>query len=367
MRMTGALPAETLSELIDAGFIRNGTKANLRPSSLDLTLSSEIYRVEGVFLPRPYERIRDMLHIIGATKHHFDYPLEKNVTYIVKLEENLHLPEGLYGYCNPRSSTGRNDILVRVLADGIGRFDAITESGYAGEMWLVISPQSYPVLMQAGQTLSQLRLFTGNNPFTELELQIALERDKLLWDLASTKPHRYTDLSVTDRDGSILLSAHLHGEIVGWECLGSNKVLDFSLNAGHNPEDFFTPITAQNGQLTLRKNGFYILKTKENVRIPKSLACEMIPTDERTGEFRTHYAGFIDPGWGYGTGGEGVGRSLVMEVRPYQDILIRDGQPMAKIKFEYMTKEPIFGYDELSVSNYSHSFNAPKLSRHFRM
>ncbi len=366
MIMTGALPAETLIELAQASFIRNARRENIRPSSLDLTLSQEIYRVNGVFLPRPNEPVREMLSSLGARAHNFDYPLEKDATYLVRLEESLHLPQGVFGSCNPRSSTGRNDILVRTIADGVGRYDTVPSSGYSGNLWIVISPKSYPVLMKAGETLSQLRLFTTDAKLSELELQIAMEKDKLLWDLEGTRPITYDQLTNQDKDGSLLLSVHLQGDIIGWECLGSNKVMDFTKNHYHSPEEFFTPIYTSPKYLTLRKGGFYILKTKENVRVPKHMACEMTPMDERSGEFRTHYAGFIDPGWGYGVGGEGVGRSLVLEIRPFEDIIIRDGQPVAKIFFEHMSREPHQGYDELSVSNYTGGFEVPKLSRHFK-
>lgn len=365
----GALPMHLVSDMIDAGFIRNARKENLRPSSIDLRLSEEMYRVEGIFLPRPGESIRNILKQLHATPHNLAYPLERDVMYLAKLEESLDLPDHIYGYCNPRSSTGRNDILVRVLADGISRYDSINEPGFKGELWAVISPKSYPVLLQPDLTLSQLRLFTGDGKLDELSLELSFEKDQLLWEPDGRTQITYKDLPVKDRDGSILLSSHLVPDegIVGWECLGSNQVMDFTKDKNYQPEDFYTPIVMQKPYIHLRKNGFYILKTKEFVKVPNHLACEMIPMDERSGEFRTHYAGFIDPGWGTGQNNEGRGRSLVLEVRPFEDMILRDNQPVGKILFERMHEVPDKGYDELSVSNYNIPFGPPKLSRHFIM
>ena len=153
----GALPHRIIKDMSDAGFIQNATDQNIRPGSLDLTLSDEIYRVDGLLLPRPNETITDILPRINARPHSFDYPLEKDVVYIAKLQESLHLPHKVYGYCNPKSSTGRNDILVRVLADRVSRFDSINIPGYEGSLWISIIPKSFPILLQPGETLSQLR------------------------------------------------------------------------------------------------------------------------------------------------------------------------------------------------------------------
>jgi dCTP deaminase len=361
----GALPHRIIKDMSDAGFIKNATDQNIRPGSLDLTLSDEIYRVDGLLLPRSNETITDILPRINARPHSFDYPLEKDVVYIAKLKETLHLPHTVYGYCNPKSSTGRNDILVRVLADHVSRFDSINTPGYTGNLWISIIPKSFPILLQPGETLSQLRFFNQDTSLSELNLEIAFKKDSLLWDAKSGIPKLYEEITTTDYDGGIILSSELDKAIVGWECLGTNQPLDFSKRQYYSPEDFFRPLKIHSQFLLLKKNVFYILQTKEAVKVPLNMACEMIPMDERAGEFRTHYAGFIDPGWGAGQNGEGKGRPLVLEVRPFEDIVMRDAQPIAKIRFEKMAEIPEFGYDSFSDSNYSHNFTIPKLSKHF--
>lgn len=361
----GALPSQTIRAMIAAGFIRGADEANIRPASLDLTISSEIYRVEGIFQPRPGENIRSVLDIVGATPHDPIYPLERRVTYLAKFKESLALPPDIYAYCNPKSSTGRNDVQVRVVADGVPRYDAAAPAGFGGDLWVVIEPKSFPVRIQPGDTLSQIRFFNHDTRFDELELQIAFERDKLLWS-KEEQPFAYRDLKISDNDGSIILTLDLDGDVVGWECLGSSRVFDFSKANYYTPTDFFRPIRVGDGRVHLTQGGFYIFRTKERVRVPLHLACEMVAMDIRSGEFRTHYAGFVDPGWGWGQSGEGRGRSLVLELRPFEDLLLRDNQPVAKVHFEKMTEVPEVGYDSLEGSHYTIEPATPRLSKHFR-
>ncbi len=151
--------------------------------------------------------------------------------------------------------------------------------------------------------------------------------------------------------------------MLGYKCVTPDDILDITKIGHYNPERFFMPITMREGYLTLKKGEFYILSTREAVRVPPQLACEMAPMDERSGDFRSHYAGFIDPGWGYGKKGEGVGRPLTLEVRPFEDLLVRHGQPVGKIKFERMIEVPETSYDALD-SNYLRQ-DGPRLAKQF--
>lgn len=359
----GALPDHKIMEMMEAGFIKGGNTKNVNPASLDLTVSEEIYRLEhGLFQPKPGEDINDCLNRIGYSSHNFEYPLERNVTYLARLNESLALPEGVYGYCNPKSSIGRNDVHIRVLVDGVPRYDAAMPAGCEGSMWVAISPKSFPVKLPSGEALSQIRFFTGNTRFDKLDLQIHLRRDRLLWH--NDEPLFYDDLMISDGDGSIILTLKLDDKIIGYECRGSNRVLDFARRRYYRIDDFFTPLQMVNGSLHLKKDSFYILSTREAVRVPPHCACEMVPMDERAGEFRSHYAGFIDPGWGWGLNGDGHGRLITLELRPFEDITVRDNQPIAKIKFERMITAPDEHYDQLDKSNYTSQIG-PKLSKHF--
>ena len=171
----GALPAQMLQALMEQGHILGGTDAHISPASLDLTLSSELYEVRGLILPRVGETIRNLLPLMEPVAASLSEPLQAGKLYLIKLNEALALPADVYGYCNPKSSTGRLDMHVRVLADGVPRYDSITPSGYQGELWLAIHPQSFSVQVHEGTPLTQLRLFTADTRFTPGELTQAME------------------------------------------------------------------------------------------------------------------------------------------------------------------------------------------------
>lgn len=343
----GALPSQLIKGMMEARQIIGAAEENINPASLDLSLSEEVYRVNGVFQPRPGEKISELVKELGASSHDWNLPLERDVVYIARLNESLQLPDGIYGYCNPKSTTGRSDIHVRILADGIPRYDAVSPAGYKGPLWIAISPKSFPIRFKVGAKLSQIRFFNSNTRFSELDLQIYFEKDKLLW--VSGKQLKMSDIKISDGDGSIILTAMISGKNVDWHSLRTNRIADFP---GKNPkEHFFEKIDKNGGKIFLRRGEFYLISTREAVRVPPWLACEMVPMDERSGEFRSHYAGYIDPGWGYGAEANGVGSNLTLELRPFEDIIIRNNQPIAKIRFERMVEEPDIHYDDAKSSS----------------
>lgn len=365
MHKLGTMPSQIIREMVVAGFIKGVREENIRVASLDLSISEELYRVEGVFLPRCKERVRETPKHIGATRHDMINPLECGVTYLARLQETLTLPEQVYGYCNPKSSTGRNDIHVRVMADGVSRYDAAAPAGYSGELWLVIEPRSFPVKLSPGHTLSQMRFFNHDTRFDELELEIAFERYKLLWH--ENLSLSYGDVGIRDGDGGLILTVNLGGKFAGYECRGLNKVMDFDARDAYRPEEFFNLLPVSDGKVNLKSGSFYILQTREAIRVPPHFSCEVVPMDERSGEFRSHYAGFFDPGWGWGENGEGKGRCAVLELRPFSNMVLRDNQPVAKFRFERMVELPEISYDMLADSSYKNQNGAlPRLSRHFK-
>lgn len=365
MRKEGVLPSQKIKELIKKGFIKNAKEKNINPASLDLTITKEIYRTEEVFQPRSGEEIRKLLKKIRTSVHDLTFPLEKDVIYLARLKEMFNLPKNIYGYCNPKSSTGRIDVHVRLLADGVARYDALTPAGYKGEVWLVIIPKSFPIKIKSGETLTQVRFFNGDTRFNELELQTSFEKDKLLWFHSENRILSYSEIKIKDNDGSLILTLDLTKEIVGYKSKQSNRILDLS-KKGLNPYEFFEPIKLFNNYLHLKKGEFYIFSTREAVRVPSHLVCEMVPMDERSGEFRAHYAGFIDPGWGFGKKGEGRGRPLTLEIRPFEDLNIRDNQPIVKIRFEKMIEIPNILYDTKPISSYTNQ-DGPRLSKYFKI
>lgn len=345
----GALPDFMIEELINACHITttSGDDA-IQPSSLDLGLSksNKLWRVDGCPLPRVGETVEELLRTpaLHARRHPMGSPLERGISYIGELDLVCDMPETVYAFSNPKSSTGRDNVQVRLLADGVPRFDKIPR-GFQGEVYVVITPSSYPVTGIEEETLLQVRFFTEDTRFNQHELAVFFDQQQLLWD-GKQHPISFADIKITDDDGSILLTvAAPDDQVVGWECLGTNCVLDLT-SRDTSPEQFFTPLRSKDGCLTLRQGGFYLLYTQEYVRVPPGFACELTPTDHRSGEFRAHFAGFVDPGWGYGTNGEGKGRQLVLEVIPAQNIMLRHGQPVAKAQYERMCALPRTHYGE---------------------
>jgi dCTP deaminase len=363
MATNGALPAQILTQLIEQGCIKGAQKEHVSPASLDLTLSNEIYTIRGLILPQVGEEIRDLLPLMEAKEADITQPVVCGQLYLVRLNETLELPQQVYGYCNPKSSTGRLDMHVRVLADGVPRYDSVTPKGFAGELWVAIASQSFSVQLHEGTPLTQLRLFTGDSRFSELDLELAL-KDGLVWHPTEDKKLLYDDLVTNDKDGAVVLTALIEEGVCGYQCIASpEQVLDVQNIAHYTAADFFQPMYADEGVLRLKRDKFYILSAAERVKIPPSLASEMVPMDERSGDFRSHYAGFLDPGWGWGKDGEGKGRPFTLEVRPFEDLVVRAGQPIAKIKFERMIEEPVFHYDT-KASNYL-TQSGPKLGKQF--
>lgn len=359
-RKRGALPSQTIKDLIRADCIINATEANVQPASLDLTLSHEIYRMQGVDVPHHGEKVIALAKRFGSL--HGSSIFERGTTYLVRLRERLELLPDVYGFVNPKSTTGRLDLHVRLLADGVPRLDTVP-LGYQGELWLYVTSHSFAIKADEGTALTQLRLFTEDARLDHVDTTIALREHKLLW---SPKGKAYSDkeIKITDRDGTLILTIDTTSRRVGWRARRAAPLLNMNARGEYEPEDFFEPVKTRHGVLFLDR-GFYILSSRERVRIPPHLACEMQPTDDKAGEFRAHYAGFIDPGWGWGAHGEGVGRPLTLEVRPYEDdIIVRRGRPIAKIGFEYMAEIPEGLYDT-GTPNYS-TQSGPRLAKQFK-
>ena len=361
----GALADHEIRALCECDVIRGADTGHISPASLDLTLSDEVYQISGLLLPQAGETVRETLSLMNATACSIEDPLAAGSMYLIRLNESLALPSHIYGYCNPKSSTGRLDTHVRVLADGVPRYDSITPKGYSGELWLAVYPQSFSLQVHVGTALTQLRLFTADTRLSEVELADFLSSDQLLWHETSDQPIAHADLRTHDQDGALLLTAHISSGVVGYQCIAEPaSIIDVAKVGQYDSDAYFAPIYATDGVIRLKRDQFYILSGAERVRIPPTLASEMVPMDERSGDFRSHYAGFLDPGWGWGQDGSGTGRPFTLEVRPFEDLVIRAGQPIAKIRFERMSQAPEVHYDS-KASNYL-AQAGPKLAKQFK-
>lgn len=331
----GILPAQSIETLIATGAITSDTEFDhdqVQPASLDLRLSDQAWRVRASFLPgkrKVEERIADVaMHAIEITDA--GVVLEKGCVYIVRLQERLKLPQGLIARANPKSSTGRVDVFVRLLTDRGASFDDVDE-GYDGPLYLEVAPQTFSILVRPGTRLNQLRLKAGDPP--------KLETRSVGVDLQG-------------------------GDIVGFRGRRHAGVVDLDHIDGHDPRDFWEPLTLRRGELLLDPGEFYILASSDDVEIPVDQAAEMTPIDPSVGEFRVHYAGFFDPGFGTDEA-HGAGSKGVLEVRTHDTpFLLEHGQIVARLVYEPLTERPSRLYGE-SGSHYQNQ--GLKLSKHFKV
>ena len=339
--------------------------SQLQPASLDLRLSKEAYRVRASFLPGRERTVRDRLKSLNAEPVSLagkGAVLEKGIVYVARLMERLELRPNLSGAANPKSSTGRIDIFTRLIVDGGEAFDDVPLD-YKGELWLEISPRSFSVRVKAGTKLNQVR-FRSRHP---------QQRDRHTFTLDDSdlrKRHLASSLvdSPLDLREGVVLRVDLGGlgeNVVGYRAIKNSDVIDVNRLRGYAMEDFWEPIHAgEDRRLILDPDQFYILASREKVQIPSDLAAEMAPIDPAIGEFRVHYAGFFDPGFGQGKDGRPSARA-VLEVRS-RDVpfLLEDGQPVGRLVYEKLAGLPDALYGADATSSYQHQ--GLKLSKHFR-
>jgi dCTP deaminase len=364
MQPSGILPSQTIAQLAASGAIRAARpleKDQIQPASLDLRLGTRAYRMRASFLPGPRAtvatRIRDLaLHEIDLTA---GAVLETGCVYIAPLLESVAMPEGLLASTNPKSSTGRLDVFTRVITDHARAFDQV-EAGYDGPLYAEIGPRTFPVLVRTGSRLSQIRFRTGDARITDAELRDLQRRMRLV---SSPDP---------DISGGVALSVDLKGfgagagsDVVGYRAKRHTGVIDVDKRAACDLLDFWEPLPKRGrDDLILDPDEFYILASKEAVHVPPDLAAEMVPFDPLVGEFRVHYAGFFDPGFGHAPDGLEAARA-VLEVRSREvPFIIEDGQIVGRLVYERMAQRPAIVYGAGLGSNYQGQ--ALKLSKHFR-
>ena len=329
----GILPSQLIEALIGDGalFAEDDVAPDqVQPASLDLRLGRRAWRVRASFLPRPGGRVAE--RIAELAMHQLDLAggavLERGCVYIAELQEQARLPLAIAARANPKSSTGRVDLFVRLLTDGQPAFDDVA-AGYVGPMFLEIAPQTFSVLAREGTRLNQLRLRRG--PPAPLSIRT--------------------------------VGVDLSGEVVGFRARRHAGVIDLDLEAAHDPADFWEPLAVRHGGLLLDPGEFYILASREEIEIPVLQAAEMTPIDPTVGEFRVHYAGFFDPGFGTAEAG-GEGSRAVLEVRSHETpFLLEHGQTVARLTFEALAERParLYGF---GGSHYQRQ--GLRLAKHFR-
>jgi dCTP deaminase len=371
----GVLADHELRVAVREGWVRSEPPVadeQFQPASLDLRLGPLAYQLRASFLPfretvRSRLGARDLADsdlVIDRLPLEVGATLQRGSVYLVELLESLELPPHVRGRSNPKSTTGRLDIFTRVITDATGRFDEI-RAGYRGPLYLEVSPQSFPVRVHTGLSLNQLRLAVGQTSLPDAELLRLYRETPLLYgdDARPLPPER-----VVFNDGlcmGIDLSGRFTGGIIGYRAHPNPPAVDLARVGHYDPAEFWEPIKrpARDAYI-LEANRFYILVSKERIRVPPEFAAEMVVYDAGAGEIRTHYAGFFDPGFGYGDGSV-PGTKVVMEVRAREvPFMVYDGQTSFKVWFERLRSRPERVYGVGLGSSYQHQ--TLTLSKQFR-
>ena len=330
MKPAGILPSQLLREAVEAGALlacRPIEEDQIQPASLDLRLGGRAWRVRASFLPAPggavMERIRrHAMHEIDLAR---GAVLERGCVYIAELMEQAALDAGTAAVANPRSSTGRLDVFARLIADRVPEFDRLP-AGYKGRLYVELAPRTFSILVREGARPVQLRLRRGAQAGDDPALRDLHARDALV------------DREAVIDDGLVLtVDTQGTGSVIAWKARAHAGLVDVERIGYYDPEDFWEPVAARPGRgIVLNPDDFYILASKETVAIPPDHAAEMRPYDTRVGEFRVHYAGFFDPGFGYRAGSRAV-----LEVRAHDvPFVVEDGQPVGRLIYEPVLETP---------------------------
>jgi dCTP deaminase len=354
----GVIASQGIAQMISAGQITSATPipdAQIQPASLDLRLGTVAWRVRASFLPgrgnSVADRARDFeMHEIDLSR---GAVLEKGCVYLVPLNEALALPRTINAVANAKSSTGRLDLFTRLIADNAVEFDRV-DAGYTGPLYAEISPRSFSVLVRPGMRLNQIRFRAGKVELDDTALAALHEAETLVNGPAQI-------------DHGLGFSVDLkpaEGDIVGYRAKPHTALIDLDKLGHYAVDDFWEPVRAEDGRIILDPGAFYILVSREAVHVPPEYAAEMAPYLAMVGEFRVHYAGFFDPGFGNATAG-GAGSRGVLEVRCHEaPFVLEHGQSVGRLVYERMQDVPERLYGADLGSNYQGQ--GLKLSKHFK-
>jgi dCTP deaminase len=365
----GVVPSQALERAIDDGIIDAGESRiapeSIQPASIDLRLGDVAYRIRSSFLPdkRPVEvKLKDFV-IDEIDIRHDGAVLETNRPYLIPLIEELNLPEDIRGRTNPKSSTGRLDVFTRVISDQSFRFDEIA-AGYRGRLFLEVVPLSFTVKVKQGLALNQLRLSVGRSALNDEEIHRLHRKDPVLF-----REEKAVDESEVATANGLFLGLDLRGDSsgqVGYRAKSFAPVIEMARTRAYRWQDYWDRISREDGdRIVLAPERFYLLLSDEAVRIPPEYAAEMTAYDPTSGELRTHYAGFFDPGFGHDATGRFGGSRAALEVRAHDvPFMIEHRQRVCKLTFERLIEPPDRLYGESIGSGYQRQTDA--LGKHFK-
>jgi dCTP deaminase len=365
-RTTGILPSQEITKLIERGNIRATPAINpehVQPASLDLRLGDMAHRVRASFLPGPNATVADKIKELRMARVDLTGApvFEKDCVYIIPLVEELSLPDNISGRANPKSTTGRLDIFTRLITDYGTEFDSVPQ-GYKGKLYAEVVSRTFTVAIRAGMRLSQLRFVQGSPRSGDSTIKGLDQQEPLVYmdEGVPQKAQLQRGLRIT-----VNLEAAEPGEIIAYRAKRYAPVVELD-RVGFYPSEEFWEVRHQNASknLILEPGDFYILASRERVRVPPEFAAEMVPFDPSDGEFRIHYAGFFDPGFGYGSS-EIKGTRAVLEVRAHEvPFLMEHGQMVGRLNYMHLLSRPEKIYGTNIGSSYQHQ--SLTLSKQFR-
>jgi len=347
-RASGVLPSQAIRAAVADGVIRADAgigEDQIQPASLDLRLGEVAYRVRASFLPGPNATVAEKLveHVLYTVDLTDGAVLEQDCVYIVPLLERLSLRRRCSALANPKSSTGRLDVFCRVITDRGAEFDQVREA-YDGPLFVEIAPRSFPIRVRTGSRLTQIRLRRGLPTGSDATADVAKGGSRIAF--------------------TVDMAGHGEGDLVGYKARTGAGLVDVDLVGHYDPAEFWEPVLSRRSGIILNPNDFYILASKEAVSVPADLAAEMLAYDTLVGEFRVHYAGFFDPGFGIAEAG-GQGSRAVLEVRARDvPLVLEDGQVVGRLVYEQLTSRPDKLYGQGIGSNYQRQLLA--LGKQFR-
>jgi dCTP deaminase len=361
---TGVLPYQTLGVMVRAKEISAAVDidpAQIQPASLDLRLGRYAYQVRASFLPGPAADVMDKVRQMDGEPP-LDLSngavLQKGCVYVVELLESVKLSNAVMGLANPKSSTGRLDVLTRLITDRGSAFDQI-DRGYHGKLYVEVAPQTFSVVVRQGSRLNQVRFQRGSPIVASGDLTNLYESGSLVRTTGTRLPLHDNLVPVT-----IDLKGSGPGSVIGYRAKKHTRKIDIDMLSSYDAHDFWEKITYQNdATLILDPDEFYILATSEEVGVPPYLAAEMVPYYTRSGEYRVHYAGFFDPGFGWNE--QVSGSKAVLEVRSHEvPFMLEHGQIVGWLRYERMAQKPTKIYGTAMNSNYQNQ--GLSLAKQFR-
>ena len=339
---TGILPSHQIQTMIEdnsvVGLAEPILPDQIQPASLDLRLGAEAYRVRASFLPGPESTVMDRVRQLGGSSIDLSAGavFERGVVYVAKLLESVRLNSDVEGAANPKSSTGRLDVLTRLITDRATAFDRV-EAGHKGALYIEIAPLTFSIVVRKGSRLNQLRFSRGKRSTAPMvRMQQDYDGDRLIRTDGKRLP--------LGRNGLVPVTVDLlgagKGSVIGYKAKHGTNTIDVDKVASYDPREYWDKIESNGGRIYLDKGDFYVLSTREEVGVPPQLAAEMVPFDPNSGEFRIHYAGFFDPGFGWHNGRAG-GSKAVLEVRAHGvPFILEHGQHVGWLRYSEIAGEP---------------------------